>query len=121
MMFNLILILSLLIVLIRCDIEWSPCSSKCRPGYTYRIRSDDQSIELRSCFEQDRACIDNERAKINEQQKIIQEARRQYLSKTLIQVIVLLSLATALTLSISCISFIYLFKGSNSNHPLKTN
>ena len=124
MMFNLILIISLLIFLAQCDIGWSPCSTKCRPGYSYRIRLNDQLIELRSCSEQDLACIETERAKIDEQQKIIEEARRQYLSKTLIQVIVLLSLATALTLAISCISFIYLFKGtflSNSNHSLETN
>ncbi|CAF3512046.1 unnamed protein product [Rotaria sp. Silwood1] len=95
----------------------------CHPGYQYHIQSDDQSIELRSCFEQDPVCINNEYEKINEQKKIIQENRRQYLSKTFIQIIISLSIAIGLTLTISSISFMYLFRkplSIDSNYSLKT-
>ncbi len=79
---------------------------------TYHIRSDDQSVELRRCFEQDLACNNKEREKINEQQKIIQESRRQYWSKTLIQILVLLNVAIGLTIIVSSILFISLFRNT---------
>ncbi|CAF1236507.1 unnamed protein product [Adineta steineri] len=104
-----ILISSLFIFSIKCHIdertEWSPCSNKCHPGYSYNIRSFDKSIELRSCLEQDLVCINDERKKINEQQKIMQEIRQQYLSKTLIQIIFLLNVAIGLTITIVSIYY----------------
>jgi hypothetical protein len=126
-MFNSILLLTLLIFSTRYCAneldEWSSCSVKCQPGYTYRIRSDDQLIELRSCIEQDSECINYEREKIDKQQNIIQENRRQHLSNTLIKVIILLSVAIGFTLLISSISFIYLLRDTasiSSNDEMKT-
>jgi len=53
--------------------------------------------------------------KINEQQKIIQESLRQYLSKTLIQMVVLLNVAIGLTKTVSSI-FYFSFSKYSSNH-----
>lgn len=91
--------------------EWSSCSKRCRPGYQYRFRSDDpRSIEFRSCFEQDSNCLARQHAKHSEQLLFIQESRREYLSHTLIQVIILLSVAIILTLCIPLLASIYLFR-----------
>jgi hypothetical protein len=58
----LLVILLLLVFSIRLNVvEWSLCSRKYHPGYTYHIRSDDQSVELRRCFEQDVVCNNEER------------------------------------------------------------
>lgn len=90
--------------------KWSSCSERCQPGYKYYIRANDQLIELHSCFEQDFACKKDNYEKIKQQKKIIQESRRQYLSKTLIQIIILLSVAIGLTIVILSICFKYLFR-----------
>ena len=94
--------------------KWSSCSKQCRPGYQYRFHSDDpRSIEYRSCFEQDSTCLVREYAKNNEQFLFIQESRREYLSHTLIQVIILLSVAIILTLCIPLLASIYLFRDTS--------
>ena len=94
--------------------EWSSCSTRCRPGYQYRFRSDDlRSIEFRSCFEQDSTCLARQYTKHNEQLLVIQESRREYLSHSLIQVIILLSVAIVLTLCIPLLASIYLFRDSS--------
>ena len=91
--------------------DWSPCSKQCQPGYRYRYRLDNhQFIEFHSCIEQDSICIDHHHAKHNKQLLLIQESRREHLSHTLIQLIILLSVAIVVTLFVTLISSIYLFR-----------
>ena len=112
-MFTSVLLGAMLLMLsIQCQTdrmsEWSSCSGQCHPGYKYRVRRDDQSIEVRSCVDQTVECTHRQRETINGQRKTIQLKRRQDLSYTLIQVTLLLSVAILLTVLVTCIASMYL-------------